>query len=1113
MRARRAAFASVGSGSQSLLLVLVLLGACVPWSRAWADASPAAAPLQLQCLTCEHLQNPAGIDVRQPRLSWILESDRHDQRQAAYRVLVASSPEQLAQQAGDLWDSGKVASDQSIFVEYNGAPLVSHQQCFWKVMVWNQDDQPSAWSAVASWSVGILEPSEWGGQWIGYTRQMTRDLPPDHPAAGLSLQGVAWIWAGDSQSDGMSPAGTCFLRRGFDLPADAHIKWAYIALAADDRCRLWVNGTQASASSPAADASQYILEQELTEKLRPGRNVLAVDATNDADGPAGFAAKVLVVLSDDRQLTLATDAQWKGSPTGGSNWQRPDFDDSQWAAAREVAPVGTPPLPTPRAGFYPGWSQTAPSPVLRKSFTVDKPVRRATLYVCGLGYHEPYLNGTKVGDHVLDPAFTRYDRRALYVTHDVSQLVQEGRNALGVMLGNGWYNMHTRATWDFDQAPWRGEPRALVHLRIEHPDDSVSTIVSDSSWRARTGPVLLDGIRAGEFYDARLELPGWATPDYDDMEWDQPAIVSPPGGVLSAQMLAPIRVWKTLEPVSVTQPRPGVFVFDLGQNIAGWAQLHVQGPRGTQVTLRYGETLDSEGMVDRSAIDVYVFQGVFQTDNYVLKGNGNEVWEPRFTYHGFRYVEVTGFPGTPDLTSLRGRAVHTNFPEAGSFACSDPLLSRIQELTLWSYRNNFHGYPTDCPQREKNGWTGDAQLAAEQAMYNFHNAAGYAKWIQDMADEQRESGEVAAIVPTAGWGYAWGNGPAWDSALVLIPWYVYTYCGDLRILHDHYDAMRRYVDYVQQKSEGLIADFGLGDWVPAKTETPRKITSTGYFYRDTLVVAETARLLGKEADARHYAELAEQIRAAFLIAFCTPDGSVGNNSQTALSCGLYQGLITGDQVPPVVTRLVDSVRAADDHLDFGILGAKYLFHTLSDHGQHALAYRIATQTTPPSYGDWIARGATTLWEDWPGVGSLNHIMFGDISAWFYQELAGIHADPAHPGFKQFIVRPRLVDGLSWVRAHHDSPYGRIGVHWERDARGVLTLNVQVPVNTTATIHVPAGDQAQVELYRVTADAANTLVPLPRASLLVDPASGQVAAGEPGYVSVRVGSGAYRFVAK
>ncbi len=524
--------------------------------------------------------------------------------------------------------------------------------------------------------------------------------------------------------------------------------------------------------------------------------------------------------------------------------------------------------------------------------------------------------------------------------------------------------------------------------------------------------------------------------------------------------MPPNRVIETIVPVKLTEPKPGVFVFDLGQNIAGWAQLKVSGPAGTRVTLRYGERIGPDGMLERKTIDPYVKQGPFQTDAYILKGRGDEVWEPRFTYHGFRWVEVTGWPGKPTLENLRGRVVHTAFAPAGSFQCSNELANKIQECTLWSYRGNFVGYPTDCPHREKNGWTGDAHLAAEQAMYNFANVAAYENWLESLKDEQRASGELPGIVPTSGWGYEWGNGPAWDSAYALIHWYLYQYRGDTRVLAEHYDRLKRYVDYLTRRSKNSIVDIGLGDWVPAKTETPVAVTSTAYYYVDAVIVSNIARLLGKPDDVKKYAALAEKIRAAFQKTFCKPDGSVANNSQTALSCALYQGLAAPGQRDRIAQRLAADVEAKGGHLDTGILGAKYLFRALADRGRVDVAWRIATQTTPPSYGDWIRRGATTLWEDWEDGSSRNHIMFGDISAWFYQTLAGIKLDPLRPGFKHIFIRPQPVGDLKWVRAEHDSIYGPIRVAWRKDGRR-FALDVTVPVSTTATLYVPAADASAV----------------------------------------------------
>ena len=413
-----------------------------------------------------------------------------------------------------------------------------------------------------------------------------------------------------------------------------------------------------------------------------------------------------------------------------------------------------------------------PAPLFRKGFILAKQPVRARVYICGLGYYELRVNGAKVGDHVLDPAFTRYDRRALYVTYDVTDLLKKGPNALGVILGNGWYNMHTRCVWDFDKAPWRDRPVLLCQLELTFEDGSKRVIASDATWRVTTGPIVFDSIRNGETYDARLEKAGWDTAEYDDMNWPPAEIVSGPKGELAAQMLPPIKVTKTFKPAKLTQPKPGVYVFDTGQNMAGWTRLRVSGPAGTEIVLKYGERLNPDGTLDQKEIGQHIKTGKPQTDTYILKGQGTEVWEPRFAYYGFQYVEVTGLPGKPDLNTLEARVVHTSFERAGSFECSNDLLNRIQQNTLWSYISNFLGYPTDCPHREKNGWTGDAHLAAETGLYNFHSAPAYAKWLNDLKDEQRPSGELPGIVPTSGWGYQWGNGPAWDSAYVLIPWYL-----------------------------------------------------------------------------------------------------------------------------------------------------------------------------------------------------------------------------------------------------------------------------------------------------------------------------------------------------
>jgi alpha-L-rhamnosidase len=461
-------------------------------------------------------------------------------------------------------------------------------------------------------------------------------------------------------------------------------------------------------------------------------------------------------------------------------------------------------------------------------------------------------------------------------------------------------------------------------------------------------------------------------------------------------------------------------------------------------------------------------------------------------------VQVTGFPGKPAPANLRALAVHTDLESTGSFECSNAVLNDIQRCTRWSYVNNFHGHPTDCPQREKNGWTGDAHLAAEAGLYNFEPSASYTKWMRDFHDEQRPTGEVPGIVPTGGWGYKWGNGPAWDSAYVLIPWYLYQYRGDQRILTEHYDRLKLYVDYLTTRATNGIVKIGLGDWCPAKTKTPTEITSTGYYYADAVIVSKIATLLGKKEDSVRYAALATDIKKAFNRAFFNPQTKqYGAGSQTALSCALYQGLVEPQHIAAVTANLVADVTAQKGHLDCGILGTKYLLHALTDNNRADIAYTVASQTTAPSWGNWIKRGATTLWEDWEGKSSLNHIMFGDISAWFFGTLAGIRPDLAAPGFKKIIIRPTPVGDLKWARASHDSMRGRIVSDWKRE-REKFILDVTIPANTTATVFIPAKNAADVTEGGRPLDKA-TGVKFLRA--------------EDDRIALAVESGEYRFTAK
>ncbi|MHC4797905.1 MAG: glycoside hydrolase family 78 protein [Planctomycetota bacterium] len=839
-------------------------------------------------LRCEYLVNPLGVDVAEPRLSWVIESEGRGVRQEAYQILAAGSPDKLNNDIGDLWDTGKVESDKSVHVVYAGKSLPSGMRVYWKVRIWCNNRGASGYSRPAWWEMGLLKPGDFKGRWI----------------SAVHKQG------------------------GF-----------------------------------------------------PGRD--------------------------------------------------------------------------------------EPAPYFRKLFTLSKPLKRARVYVCGLGYYELYLNGRKVGDHVLDPAFTRYDRRALYVTYDITDRLKEGGNVVGVILGNGWFNLDKRASRRFYKARWRGWPVLWLQIEVEYADGNIETLISDGTWKVSKSPVIFNVMHNGETYDARLEKRGCFAAGYDDSGWDAAQVCQGPGGKLRSQMLPPIKVTETISPVKLTEPSGGVYVYDMGKQLAGWARLKVSGPAGTKIVLRYSERLNADGSLKRKEK-----KKLHQTDTYILKGEGTEILEPRFVYHGFRYVEVTGFPGKATLGNLEGRFVHTAFARTGRFECSNEILNKIHRNTLRAYASNYHSIPTDNPEREKGGWTGEAQIVAEQAMFNFDNAAGYTKWLNDFKDEQRPNGALAAIIPTGGWGYNGWFGPGWDSAYVIIPWYLYQYYGDIRILESHYEGLKRCVDFQGTLAKGHIITIGNGDWAAVHKRTPVEVMSTAYYYADTAMFAEIARRLGRKEDTERYARQAEAIKKAFNDRYYDPaTGLYSSGTQAALSAALFHRLVPADSKEWVLKNLVAAVEGNDGHLDTGILGSKYLLHVLTEEGQAEMAYGVVSETTYPGWGYWISQGATSHWEHWDGQkGTLNQIMFGDIDTWFFRGLAGINPDTNHPGFEHIIIRPNVVGDLSWVNGEFDSIRGRIASRW-KVADGVFELSLEIPANSTATVYLPGSEASKVTEGRVRADRA------------------------------------------
>ena len=701
-------------------------------------------------------------------------------------------------------------------------------------------------------------------------------------------------------------------------------------------------------------------------------------------------------------------------------------------------------------------------------------VVRARLYVSGLGFGEYELDGHRVGRAVLDPAPTNYDATVLYSTYDVTEWLRGDANTgrdhvLAATLGRGRYGEPTPNVWYWEDAPWWDHPKLLAQLVVSYADGRVERIVTDTSWRTADGPTRSDSLFAGERYDARCEHPGWASPAYDDTGWSAAVAVDPPKGQLRSQQAEPIEPVAEIPPVSLTEPTPGVFVFDVGQQLAGWARLRISGPAGAEVRIRYGERLHDDGTVDNSQFLIY---REMQTDTYVLRGEGVETFEPRFSYKGFQYVQIDGHPGRPELSDLSAVVVHTAVASRLEFECDDELINRLHTATRWAVLNNLHGIPTDTPVFEKNGWTGDAHLTADVAAYNFDMPRFYTKWLQDWVDAQRPSGEFPPIIPTSGWGYhddpkaaIVGPIPAWDVAYVEIPWVMYQHYGDERILARHYDGGRRYLDFlVDGYLEDDIVLAGLGDWLPpggqgGPPEGPG-VYETAYTYRFAELLAKMAKVLGRQGDLDAYAGLMERIRAGFNRAFFDASSGTYHGEkptgyrQSANVMALAFGLAPADAHDRVLANLVSDIHDRQDHLDTGVIGTKFLLPLLTSNGLVDLAYTVATQRTYPGYGHWIEQGATALYEHWQADSrSRNHHFFGHVDQWFIESLAGLA--PAAPGFEAVRVRPVPPSALGHARVAVDTVRGRVSTEWtRRGGDGGFDLRVALPPGVTGEVHVP-----------------------------------------------------------
>lgn len=707
---------------------------------------------------------------------------------------------------------------------------------------------------------------------------------------------------------------------------------------------------------------------------------------------------------------------------------------------------------------------TVAAQYLRKTFQLEQNVETAFLTICGLGYFESFVNGEKTGDDILSPAFSRYDEETYYMQYDVTDLLQRGENVLAVSLGNGFYNGFVEDAWNATAATWRNFPKLLCELKITYADHTMQTINSDLTWKSSFGPITFTAVRNGEYYDARLELGDWTKPAYDDSAWKGVKLCKSPGGILIAQEMEPIRVYQTFKPVAKWKTKHG-WAFDIGQNVGGFGSYCIRGKAGTTVTFKYCDMLTEEKELNFRFLTPFVRSGEFQTDKYTKKSDGPEYWHPNFVFHGFQYIEVSGIDYEPDLEDITGVAIHSDVADIGTFSCSDDFLNRLQHLCRWSTISNMQSVPLGDPHREKNAWTGDVMLSSEQMLTNFGMRAFLGKWSRDMRTAQRPMGQIPCIVPSTGWGYYGLIGPDWSSALWIIPWNIYLYNNDRDILRANYEAIKKNIDFMETMTVDYTLNYGTGDWCapfigPAVSanmgsyKCPVEVSDTGVFYHVACMTAKMAEMFGETEDQAYYTELAQKIRTVFRERFFdAKHHMVKGNCQTATAVMLYFKLYDNEaERMGLLHTLLEQIKEKDDHLDFGVLGNKFVMHSLGAMGYGNVGHKMLAQRTFPGVGEWISRGATTLWECWNGEGSHNHHMFSDMSSFLYKYVGGIAPDEEQPGFQHVLLHPAIDCGMEHAKAVHESMYGEVLCDWTHK-EGQLSLALTIPFGCYATLYL------------------------------------------------------------
>lgn len=1028
-------FVKVGSCITGCLWMVLLVG-----GTAFAGIQPAD-------LRCEAKVNPLGLSETSPRLSWqdaATVPGERGQYQTAYRIQVASSLQALTNNSGDLWDTGQVATNRTSQIVYAGSTLASHQVCYWHVQVWDKSGQASGWSSPASWTMGLLTQGEWTAQWIG------RD---DGPAwnTGSTFFNANWIWFNEGDPTVSAPVATRWFRKTFTVPAGVSVTQAVATMVGDNMFTLYVNG-QVALSVENQNFWQHYGQADISSFLVAGTNVLAVAVINDGDSPnpAGLIGAFDLTYSNGQTNSFQTDGTWLAANQLFSNWNQTNFVPTGWSNAMVLGAYGIGPWNS-FANTYLAATQ------VRKDFSLSQLPVRAVLYVTGQGLVEPHLNGAKVGNDYFVQGWTDYAMRLYYRAYDVTSLLQTGSNTLGAILGDGWY----RGNCAFDGQNYYGtKTRLRAQLHLFYSGGTNQVIVSDASWQAGFGPIRTADNQLGETYDARLELPGWDSPGFTSPAWTGVTTGSEIAPVIQAHPAEPVRTNQSFAPVSIAQPQPGLYVFNFGQNISGWVRLQVTNqPAGRRIVMRFGERLNPDGTVFRDNLRM-----ALQMDTYICKGGGVETWEPRFTYHGFQYVEVQGLVQPPVNTTFTAVSVRTDLPSAGAFQCSNDLINHIYTNMLWSVRDNYFEVPTDCDQRsERAGWCDGIEIIGT-GLFNQQAESFFSKWSQDIVDTkaratQSDYGHQAPLVSDDG--FAAG----WQDSVVFVPYYLYQIYGDLRPAQRFYTNMADHLTYYAAHANGFVGpNNGYGDWVSVDNATPLTLISTAFYARCAAMMAEMAQALGKTSDAAAYGLLYTNIRSAFQTNFVAADGTVGQDSQGGYALAFAFDLLTPAQRVLAKDKFVAAITAQGVHPSTGMVTTHLLLPALTSIGRNDLAYQMLAQTNYPSWGFEVGLGATTIFELWNSVNadgtvnlsqdamnSLNHANFGACAEWFYRDILGFNQ--LAPGFAKIQINPQPGGGLTSAQGYYNSVQGPISNAWTYTGN-TFNLSVTIPPNATAQIYVP-----------------------------------------------------------